>query len=314
MIARVDSVSNAAAEVMVGRARRRGLTLLEVLLSLALIVMMMSMVFGFYMTVLRVRDEGSQLGQDVQLTRAILERMAEEIRHATDIVPGDGIGFQGTEEKITIVRTRLPENYAYLEFDDTVVSSLPPLQLDLIRVSYELLRDEELVDDEGVPLVHGLWRSEQKRFDPSPDIVVAEDAQSMVERGDEALPVDIPMPEGELYAPEIKYLRFQYFDGSEWRDQWQTSGETGGLDLGKAAASGKVTYALPQAVMITVGRVREDPREKELKKQGSEEEEEDETYHPDRFTVVVHVLQSDPSLITSRKYGVADQLGRQEGL
>src|SRR5690606_17497908 len=130
---------------------------------------------------------------------------------------------------------------------------------DLVRVSYELLKDEELVDDEGVPLVHGLWRSEQKRFDPSPDFVVPEDAQSMVEREGEAVPVDIPQPEGELYAPEIKYLRFQYFDGSQWRDQWQVEDDAGGVGLGKAAASGKVTYALPQAVMITLGRVRVDP-------------------------------------------------------
>ncbi len=295
------------------RGRRRGLTLLEVLLSLALIVMMMSGIFGFYMTVLRVRSEGSQIAQDVLLTRAILERMAEEIRQATDIVPGDGIGFQGTEDRITIVRTRMPENYSYVEFDDTVMSNLPPVQLDLVRVSYELLKDEELVDDEGVPLVHGLWRSEQKRFDPSPDFVVPEDAQSMVEREGEAVPVDIPQPEGELYAPEIKYLRFQYFDGSQWRDQWQVEDDAGGVGLGKAAASGKVTYALPQAVMITLGRVRVDPREEELKKQGSEEDEEDEIYHPDRFTIVVHLMQSDPSLITSRKYGVADQMGRSEG-
>jgi len=295
------------------RARRRGLTLIEVLLSLALIVMMMSGIFGFYMTVLRVRSEGSQIAQDVLLTRAILERMAEEIRQATDIVPGDGIGFQGTEDRITIVRTRMPENYSYVEFDDTVMSNLPPVQLDLVRVSYELLKDEELVDDEGVPLVHGLWRSEQKRFDPSPDFVVPEDAQSMVEREGEAVPVDIPQPEGELYAPEIKYLRFQYFDGSQWRDQWQVEDDAGGVGLGKAAASGKVTYALPQAVMITLGRVRVDPREEELKKQGSEEDEEDEIYHPDRFTIVVHLMQSDPSLITSRKYGVADQMGRSEG-
>ncbi|HPD32584.1 MAG TPA: hypothetical protein PLL20_21545 [Phycisphaerae bacterium] len=297
-------------------ARRRGVTLLEVLLSLTLIVLMMSGIFGFYNTVLRVRQEGSVLAQDVLLTRAILDRIADEIRHATDIVPGDGIGFRGDRNSITIVRHRMTENYSYIEYDDTAIANLPPPQLDLIRIKYELREDPDEVDDEdGLPIVYGLFRSEQKVFDPNPEVIVDLDTDLGEAQKDEDLPMDVPPVTTELYAPEIKYLRFQYFDGMQWLDQWQTVDEFGGIDMGKAAATGKASYALPQAVMITIGRVRATREELELTKQGSEEEEEDEIHHPDRFTIVVHVLQSDPSLITSRKFGVADQLGRSsEGL
>lgn len=297
-------------------ARRRGITLLEVLLSLTLIVLMMSGIFGFYNTVLRVRQEGSVLAQDVLLTRAILDRIADEIRHATDIVPGDGIGFRGDRNSITIVRHRMTENYSYIEYDDTAIANLPPPQLDLIRIKYELREDPDEVDDEdGLPIVYGLFRSEQKVFDPNPEVIVDLDTDLGEAQKDEDLPMDVPPVTTELYAPEIKYLRFQYFDGMQWLDQWQTVDEFGGIDMGKAAATGKASYALPQAVMITIGRVRATREELELTKQGSEEEEEDEIHHPDRFTIVVHVLQSDPSLITSRKFGVADQLGRSsEGL
>lgn len=297
-------------------ARRRGITLLEVLLSLTLIVLMMSGIFGFYNTVLRVRQEGSILAQDVLLTRAILDRIADEIRHATDIVPGDGIGFRGDRNSITIVRHRMTENYSYIEYDDTTIENLPPPQLDLIRIKYELREDPEEVDDEdGLPIVYGLFRSEQKVFDPNPEVIVDLDTDLGEAQEMEDLPMDVPPVTTELYAPEIKYLRFQYFDGMQWLDQWQTVDEFGGIDMGKAAATGKASYALPQAVMITIGRVRATREELELTKQGSEEQEEDEIHHPDRFTVVVHVLQSDPSLITSRKFGVADQLGRSsEGM
>lgn len=291
------------------RPGRRGVTLLEVLLSMTLIILMMSGIFGYYSSVLRVRKEGTEIAKDVLLTRAILERITDELRHAVDIVPGDGMGFRGDKHSITIVRSRMPENYAYLEYDDMVMEDLPPAQLDLIRIRYELLWDDEEVDEEGVALCHGLWRTQQKVFDPNPQFVVAQDAESMAESQDEEVFKDIPQPEGELYAPEIKYLRFKYYDGVEWRDQWQVQDDTGGVDMGKPAASGKETYALPQAVRITIGRVREDPLEEPLSKD-EEERDEQEVHHPDRFTIVVHILQSDPSLITSRKYGVADQLGR----
>jgi hypothetical protein len=295
-------------------ARRRGLTLLEVLLSLSLIILMLSGIFGVYMTTLQARKEGSQIARDVLQSRALLERIADEIRHATDIVPGDGIGFRGDKHSITIVRTRLPENYAYTEYDDTILSNNPPPQLDQIRIIYELRQDPTEVDAEGVPIVYGLVRTQQKVFDPNPEFTVAQDADSLADGSAEDMPIEAPPVESELYAPEIKYLRFQYHDGTQWRDQWQVQNDTGGLDLGKAAATGKETYALPQAVMITIGRVRIDPRDEKLAKQGSKEEEDQEIYHPDRLTIVVHVLQSDPSLISSHKYGVADQLGRTEGL
>ncbi len=205
----------------------------------------------------------------------------------------------------------MTENYSYIEFDDTVVENMPAPQLDLIRIKYELREDPEEVDDEeGLPIVYGLFRSEQKVFDPNPEIVVDLDPDTSDEQDVEDLPIDVPPVTTELYAPEIKYLRFQYFDGTLWLDQWQTTDEFGGEDMGKAAATGKATYALPQAVMITLGRTRATREELELAKQGSEEEEENEIHHPDRVTIVVHVLQSDPSLITSRKYGVTDQLGR----
>jgi len=209
----------------------------------------------------------------------------------------------------------MPELYAFEEFDE-MVDDLPPAQMDLERVRYELLYDEELVDDNDDPYCHGLWRSVQKTFDPNPKFVMADDAEGGGADEDEDELLSRPRIEGELVAPEIKYVRFEYFDGAQWHDQWQVVTDEGGLDTGPQAAAGKGGYALPQAVRITLGQIPIPLDEKEALEdlEREEEEEEDKEHHPDRFTLAVSLLQADPSLMSSRQYGVADQLGRQEGV
>lgn len=302
----------------------RAFTLFEALLALFLMIALLSGVYAFYATALRARREGGQIAQEAMRARWLLERMAEEIRHTTDIVPGDGIGFRGDEHSITIVRTRMPELYAFQKFD-LVLDDLPPAQLDLVRISYNLLWDDELEDEEGVPICHGLWRTEQKTFDPNPKFVVAdaeapEEDVGEDEEGEEEEFL-APQSHGELIAPEIKYIEFEYFDGAEWQEKWQSTGEGAGAGPGGlgAGAAGQGGYVLPQAVKITIGKVLVPPEEQfELDEEELEEEEEDEEeleeHHPDRFTIIVDLLQADQSLISSRKYGVATGLGREEGV
>ena len=117
------------------RHRRRGVTLIEAILSLALTILLLSGVFSFYMGVLRAREEGTLATRDLKLCRALLDQMAEEIRQVTDIVPGDGIGFQGDRHKITIVKVGMPERYAYDEHD-LMKDQLPPAQSDIRRITY----------------------------------------------------------------------------------------------------------------------------------------------------------------------------------
>ena len=322
----------------------RGFTLLEAILALSLTILLMSGVFAFYMTVMQARDEGSRATRDAKLNRAVLDRIADEIRHATDIVPGDGIGFSGDERKITIIRLAMPERYAFDEYDSQR-DTLPPAQLDLRRITYQLIWDEELVDDEGVKLCHGLWRTEQRTFDPNPQFVVQDDETPGMQDEEDPEQSMVPQAEGELVAPEIKYIDFRYFDGADWRDRWQytaeategesagteaaaETGDLGGLtDLLGGAAAGKQGstvpkgpndqgYVMPQAVRITIGRTRVPPEEDELdleKLRLTEERREEETYYNDRFSIVVPIMQADQTLLSSRKYGVADSMSRQEG-
>src|SRR6185436_9698766 len=122
--------------------RRGGFTLLEAIIALVLMIAMLAGVFGFYMNVLRARRVGGQVSRDALLANALLRRIGDEIRHACDIVPGDGLGFSGTHNQITIVRTKMPELYAF-DKHESVTDELPPGQQDICRITYELVWDEE---------------------------------------------------------------------------------------------------------------------------------------------------------------------------
>ncbi|MCH7924910.1 MAG: prepilin-type N-terminal cleavage/methylation domain-containing protein [Planctomycetes bacterium] len=90
----------------------------------------------------------------------------------------------------------------------------------------------------------------------------------------------------ELYAPEIKYLRFCYFDGSTWWDSWNVEGEN----------------PLPQMVLVTIGFEGEPPFGEDFGRTENEEFctclNEDpvdcERLPLDRASRVVRLVQSDP--------------------
>lgn len=318
-------------------SRRRAFTLLEVILALTLMIMMMSGVFSFYQTVLRSREEGSRATLDAMRARALLMTMVEEIRSVAPIVPGDGYGFRGTKDSITIVRLKLPEQYAMQEL--SLRETPPPAQKDLERITYSLLWDDEYKDEEGVNWCHGLWRSVQRTFDPNPQLVI-EDVQIAGESTDNEVS-HTEVVTGALIAPEIKYLRFHYFDGADWRDRWQVPIEetedmddsegfsetippagdmASGIGQGDIAGgrqggrSGTGEYALPQAVRITIGRERVNPDDEfQLRREEEEELSGKPIYHPDRFTMVVYLQQADPTLLSSRIYGVENDPDLQLG-
>lgn len=312
-------------------ARRRAFTLLEAVLTIALTIVLMAGVFAFYMHILRARETAVLAMQDAKLHRAILVQMAHEIRQATPIVPGDGIGFRGDRHQISIVYLALPDRTAFWEFSPGV-DLPPPAQSDWRRVTYQLLWDAEGVDADGMPICHGLWRTHQRMFDPNPQFVVADDDVGTGSGDEEAV---TPQADGELFAPEIKYLSFEYFDGAEWRDRWQfAADEADDTGLGEYDGQGledfgddprvpppsggqvpdENSYALPQAVRITIGRVPVEPEDERMGF-GLFDDERDELreHHPDRFTIVVPLLTADRTLLSSRQYGVSDSISRQEG-
>lgn len=352
---------------------RAGFSLLEVIIALGLIISLMGGVYGFYVNTMRARDAAVRSIQDTLLMRALLEQISEELRHITDVVP-DQIGFNGTEEEITFVRLRVPDmGMAYVE-RRSVQDDPKPGQQDMMRVTYKLQWDEEEenLDEDGTPVCYGLLRSQQTPIDPNPSFVMsAEEAARYEEETGFKLDPDAeeapPPVSAELIAPEVKYLRLEYFDGVEWRDRWQVISESqaeagagaegaegiggtdaggeggypegsdleggdlegsdlegggitdplgsdlGGLDGGDIAGGeggGQDGYVLPQAIRITIGKVKVPRREDEfdVSRLAEEEELDKRTYHPDRWTMTVYLRQADQSQLSSRKHGIQNSI------
>lgn len=278
-------------------ARRRGFTMLEVLIALVLTASLLSGVYMFFENVIRARKEAGAVDDDSQLRRYTLERIAEDVRYAAGYVPGFGVGLTGTRHSITIYRYVMPEADVFNEYDPQL-DTLPPAKHDLRRVDWDLRWDEELKDEQGYPICHGIRRSSQTTLN---QIVVTDEGagelfesadfdRSGADAGDASEPdasTDAgaeapPEPSGverDLVAPEFKFLEFHYFDGAEWVEDW--------------AGGQAQENSLPQAIMITIGRVPVPPEE-ELKLDSEDKPfGEAEEQHPDRFSIIVRLPMAD---------------------
>jgi hypothetical protein len=197
-------------------------------------------------------------------------------------------------------------------------------------VEYKIARHPEILHDEGWERPLGLARVEIKV--PRPDTFQTgeasederetfggEDAEQQQEdRLNEELLEDFEEeaeePEisdadkiqwEELYASEVKYLRFCYYDGYRWWDQWQVTGEN----------------PLPQLVMVTIGfdehapfeeaRGR-DKRNEEFCECLNREPPDCEPLTPSQYSSVVRVTQSDPlfrSRVARESQSLLEELG-----
>ncbi len=266
--------------------KRLGLTLLEVLISIALIVLMMSVAVTFFWQTAEIRAQARASADRTQLARQALGQIAAELRGCLGM---DQVGFpveqrlKGDRRNLTLLTTELPAEtqYRFLAQDETP----PPAQHDLTEVSYSLAVDTENLDDDGEPTVNGIIRTEKQTLN-----------QYVIEEDD---PLQV---RSEVWSPELKYLEFRYFDGVEWDIKWDvTEGNS-----------------LPQLVMITVGYEPITMQEYENTDiAGSELMQDplgrDAEPREDRYTTIVKVPSAD-KLFRPRMQRVGQQVREQLGL
>lgn len=306
-------------------ARRSALTLLEVALAMGLLVVLSSMTYWFYGSVLETRERGTTQTHKMRLVRVVMNRMAQEIRQASLITADQRVGIRGDAERIWLSTIRVPSKELSKQ---RRTRDLPPAgEYDLAKVEYKIARHPDILHDEGnweLPL--GLERVEiliprpdsaetgEAREDEEQIVGGAEgDAQLEAQLGEAEFADDLepggaqmePRIEWEqLYAPEIRYLRFCYYDGRTWWDDWDVNGEN----------------PLPQLVMVTTGFYGRAPFEA----RGGRDEYNEEFCEclnrdppdceplPDNyFSTIVRVTQADPlfrSRITRETQAVMEEL------
>ena len=253
------------------RRRRSGFTLLEVLLSLSILAVVSGIMYWFYWNAMSTTEQQAAQSRDVQLVRVVLDRLAQELRQANGFVPGYGAGIIGYKHALSVNTVVLPDRK--LMYPRSIKDQQEVGQFDLQEVRYYIGWDEENTDENGDPRALGLVRRVSKTF--LRELVVEGDEEA--DTGDEEQTVAI---KEELYAPEIKYIEFKYFDGCSWWDDWEiTQGN-----------------ALPQIVRVTVGFEPVLPEEEEMDLVEDEflrDESEMEPLAADRFAMFIRMVQAD---------------------
>ena len=207
------------------RSGARGLTLFEVVISIALIALLLGTLLTFFWQTMSIREQVTRAVDRSQLAQQVLERMAAELRACVGL---DKTGFAvqqfvGDRRTLTFLTAPLPDKDQYAFYRESEVR--PPPQHDLREITYTLWVDPDKTTEQGDPLVGGIVRTQTRVLNPAVAIAeLSEDQQAEYVRSD-------------LWAPELGYLEFRYFDGAEWTTLWQVSEGN----------------ALPQLVQITVG-------------------------------------------------------------
>ncbi|RME38041.1 MAG: hypothetical protein D6788_08215 [Planctomycetota bacterium] len=341
------------------------MTLLEVILALGILGFVSSMTYWFYATSLAANREGVEEARKLRLVKALLDRIAREIRQASYIQAEGRVGIEGDAERIALTSYRVPTGAL-----DRMRAYLPDEgrpEYDLMRVEYKIVRHPEIEHPDGYPFPLGLARVETTVPRPMPTLEEgaqppegespsgsqpagvgqtgsprAGNGAGQPPDGNGSAQTDLSLldpsaaeamfgsdaagnpPTGpgdaagggdgslgsqvqwdELYAPEIRYLRFCYYDGSKWWDTWAVKGES----------------PLPQLVMVTVGFEPQPPFGEQPLGIGRANAEfctclnkdpvDCEPLPPDQISTVVRVPQSDPlfrSRITRETQGVLEEL------
>ncbi len=281
------------------------MTLLEVILAMGLLVVLSSMTYWFYSSSLDTSRRGTGEADKVRLARVVLDRIATEIRQANAVSDDERMGVIGDKEQIWISTLRVPSKETTRQRSSR--EGPPPAEFDLVKVQYKIARHPEILHDEGYEYPLGLARVETLVPRAIPTSLAAkalEKKETEATEGEEPVPfnpqefveeeseeeqraLELDIDWEELYAPEVHYLRFCYFDGYKWWDDWQVPGEN----------------PLPQLVMVTIGFDSHPPCGEEFGQDETNEEfceclNRDPVdclpLTPDQFSTVVRVTGADP--------------------
>lgn len=261
------------------------MTLLELIVSIALIAMLMAALFSFYWQTMQIRDKASARAEQTQIARQVLDRIAGELRGTLGT---EALGFpvaarlQGDRRSIHFLTSSLPAQEQYHIYRES--ETPPAAQHDLRDVSYSLWIDADKRTETDDPTVGGIIRTEKKTLN-----------QFLV---DEDKPEEL---RSDLWSYELGYLEFRYYDGVQWDTKW---------DLNEG-------NSLPQLVMVTVGfksLTQAELDDADLEEFPIEEYPYgDNRWRSERFSVIVRLPGAD-RMFGSRFQRVGKQMSEQMGV
>ena len=246
---------------------RPGYTLLEVLIASAIGILLLSALYFSFDLTLRTSDSGRALVAESDLNRAVINRMALDFSSPLGVLPpmsggaSDSSGSAPAAEPApaeTTPSTTTPETGSTTSTPSTAststtTDSLLPFQGGIIGTSETLilfvskvpryLADKEVAADPNAPIRSDAHRigyylhSSGKGLCRQDKPLVTEDKvgnSTEIDRTDE---------DGEVIAPEVVALQFEYADGTGYIAEW---------DGTQASLDGSSTTGPPRAIKVTI--------------------------------------------------------------
>lgn len=294
--------------------RRRALTLLEVIISVALIAMLMGAMVTFFWQVVEVRDTAAEAADRMQVARQVLARIEAELRSC---IGAETIGFpieqplveeEFLEDEEDIIRT---EEEVVVEEEGELTAELADLfagaaatdpnapltgnvpllignRRNITFLTARLPAEHQYefisVDEMPPPAQHDLtqasywlWVDPEETDEDGEPIIGGIMRTEKKTLNQFLVEFDDPLDvRNDLWSPELGYLEFRYFDGVEWDTVW---------DVTKG-------NSLPQLIQVTVGF--EPCTNDELDNRDLDEYPlidypyGDDKVHSDRYSIIVH--------------------------
>ena len=232
-------------------APRRGFTLLEVVIASLLVAVLMASVYQALFIYRKLFDRGETQTEEIQLVRTLSQQLSDDLVGAIqDPVFVDpksrgpsgarrfGLFGNATELRIDVLqipafqvaptptaqdmedttqprKLQAPElRTVYYSFFESVSvdSTLPDARVGLTRRELDFETPEEL-DDTELAGFADVSLTEQA---PSEEMAAASGTSTFDQL------MEVGMDNSVMWAPEVVALQFRYFDGSKWRESWDS--------------------------------------------------------------------------------------------
>ncbi len=203
---------------------KRGFTLIELLIAISIAATILAIIYTSYSTTIRIRKDTDERMNIYQRGRSILDRMSKEIGSAISFEGREGFASTITMEEVITKGMVVPKELQFVGDEDTIsfLSTFGFSKGGIFKISYYTESDfDEL----------SLYCREEGMVD--------------LLRSDDPFKED----EGKLLAENISELKFRYYNGKEWIEEWPR-GISYGYEVGYKVKP--LLWKLPKGVEITL--------------------------------------------------------------
>jgi prepilin-type N-terminal cleavage/methylation domain-containing protein len=198
-----------ADELGAGASPEAGFTLVEVILAIAIASGLLLVVLSFYRQAADLREQLLRETERLATVRLVMDRLTTELRS----VRGGGAGqpaLSGQSMSLTFIRTEVPSRTAW---SGGQLGRAVGVETDLKRVRY--------VANGDATNTTSLVRTEE----PLVQKQAIRRSEVAVPREDPAAKPPPPLTE------ELHFVRFRYFDGLDWTEEWDAGEPPQGVEV-----------------------------------------------------------------------------------